>query len=361
MSLCWKKTVLDTRFRSEGVAVADVNGDGRLDILTGNEWYEAPHWKPHRIRETPDFEPETSYSNSFINFAHDVDGDGWPDLIVIGFPGKEALWLQNPRGEDRFWTPHLIHPSACNESPLFEDIDGDGVRELIMSLEERQMAWLKPGSDPFAPWEVHPIGEEGAPGTAKYAHGLGAGDINGDGHLEVLTRQGYFAHSGDPRGRWQFTPADFGPDCVQMHVADFNGDGLPDVITSSAHLKGIWWHEQRRDEDGPWFGSHLIDQTWSQSHALLPADLDGDGITEWVTGKRLWAHGPAGDVDANKPCVLYYYKPAPMGRRVEWERHLIDEDSGVGTQFEIADVNGDGLLDIVTANKKGVFLFEQLP
>ena len=179
MGIRWRKTVLDTRFRSEGVAVADVNRDGRLDILTGNEWYEAPTWRPHVLREAPDFDGASGYSNSFINFAADVNGDGWPDLIVIGFPGQEAVWLENPRGEDRPWASHMIHPSACNESPLFADVNGDGVPELVMSVDERQMAWLKPGADPHQPWDLHPIGEPGAPGTAKYAHGLGVGDVNG--------------------------------------------------------------------------------------------------------------------------------------------------------------------------------------
>ena len=76
-SIAWKKHVLDTRFRSEGVAVADVNRDGRLDVIAGNFWYEAPDWIPHEIRPAPEFDPAAGYSNSFINFAASSGLAGW--------------------------------------------------------------------------------------------------------------------------------------------------------------------------------------------------------------------------------------------------------------------------------------------
>lgn len=359
----WRKHVLDTAFRSEGVAVADVDGDGRPDVLTGNYWYRAPEWSRHLIRPAPEFDGATGYSNSFINFAHDVDGDGHPDLIVIGFPGEKAVWLQNPGPSGGPWQEHLISETACNESPAFADVNSDGRPELILSLNESVLCWLTPGEDPTTPWRAYPISAPGAPGTARYAHGLGVGDVDGDGRPEVLCRHGYWSPRADPRdGPWHFTPAPLGPDCAHMHVYDLNGDGVPDVISSSAHLKGIWWFEQRRGLAGSEWTQHEIDASWSQSHAVLLADLDGDGRPELVTGKRFWAHGPQGDVEPNHPAVLYWYRPVtrPDGS-VSWSRHLIDDDSGVGTQFSIADINGDGRPDVITANKKGVFVFEQLP
>jgi VCBS repeat protein len=358
--ITWKKTVLDTRFRSEGVAVADVNRDGRPDVMAGGVWYEAPDWRMHEIRPAPEFDGATGYSNSFINYAMDVNGDGWPDLIVIGFPGEKAVWLENPRGGPGPWGEHLVWPSACNESPAFADIDGDGRPEPVFATDESRMAWYSPGPDPYAPWQMHPISEPGAPGTRKYAHGLGIGDVNGDGRPDVICRQGYWEGPADPRtGPWRFVPADLGPDCAHMLAYDVDGDGLADVISSSAHLKGLWWFQQRQANGGPEFTQHLIDESWSQSHALILADIDGDGTMDLVTGKRFWAHGPAGDVEADAPAVLYWYDLRREGGRVEWTRHLIDADSGVGTQFEVTDINGDGLPDIVTANKKGVFVFEQ--
>lgn len=357
----FKKTVLDREFRSEGVAVADVNRDGRLDILAGNFWYEAPRWEPREIRPAEPFDGATGYSNSFLNWAADVDGDGWPDQVVVGFPGKPAVWRENPRGRAGHWAEHVLGESACNESPAFVDLLGTGQPVLVCGYDELLMGWHEAGPDPRQPFRRHALSVPGAPGTKRYAHGLGVGDLNGDGRAEVITTRGYWVSPPDPRAApWEFVPVELGPDCAQMLVHDVNGDGRPDVITSSAHLKGIWWWEQVPGADGPTFRQHLIDDSWSQSHALVLADLDGDGELELVTGKRFWAHGPQGDVEADYPAVLYWYRPRRDGGKVTWERHLVDDDSGVGTQFTVADVNGDGKLDIVTANKKGVFLFEQV-
>src|SRR5262249_3756087 len=84
-----RKIVLDTKFRSEGAAVADINKDGKLDIIVGDFWYEAPDWKIHPIRKSTSpngFDP-AHYSNCMICFVDDFNKDGWPDVGVIGFPG----------------------------------------------------------------------------------------------------------------------------------------------------------------------------------------------------------------------------------------------------------------------------------
>jgi hypothetical protein len=145
-----------------------------------------------------------------------------------------------------------------------------------------------------------------------------------------------------------------------MITYDVNGDGLPDVIASSAHAAGVWWFEQRKGANGPEFVKHSIDDSFTQAHAIVLADINGDGLMDIATGKRFWAHGPNGDLRPGDPCVLYWFELRRNGHEVQWVRHEIDNDSGVGTQFEVADLNRDGLPDIVVANKKGVFLFQQV-
>src|SRR5262249_55534037 len=139
-NITWKKTILDRAFLSEGVAVADVNKDGKMDVLTGEVWYEAPDWKPHRIRPGKDDFSQGNknvYSESFCCWAEDINGDGWPDLIVIPFPGKAAHWYENPQGQPTLWKEHEIWHSACNETPQYADLFGNGKRVLIMGWQPK--------------------------------------------------------------------------------------------------------------------------------------------------------------------------------------------------------------------------------
>ncbi len=355
------KTVLDREFRSEGVAVADVDRDGKPDILAGNLWYRAPDWSAREIRPVEKFDGATGYSNSFINFAPDMNRDGWPDLVRIGFPGEKAVWAENPKGKTGHWTEHTIWRSACNESPLFADLLGSGKPVLVFPFDESQMAWYEPQSDPGSEFRCHAISEPKAPGTGRFSHGLGVGDVNGDRRPDVLVTKGYWEAPSDPRaGPWKFVPANLGPDCAQMHPYDVDRDGDMDVVSSSGHAIGVWWYEQRRGANGPEFVQHVIDDTFSQSHSLVMADINRDGTMDFVTGKRFWAHGPTGDVRPGDPAVLYWFELRRAGGKVEWRRHEIDNDSGVGTQFVVADMNRDRRLDVVTSNKKGVFCFVQV-
>jgi hypothetical protein len=373
--ITWKKTVIDTKFRSEGVAIADVNKDGKMDILAGEVWYEAPDWTVHEIRKPyRDYgNGLNGYSESFCNWADDINGDGWPDLIVIRFPGAPCYWYENPQGSAGHWKEHLLWSSACNETPQYVDLFGTGKRVLVMGAQPKgkedqgQMAWFTPGKDPTQPWDMHPISEPSAPGkevpgTRRFSHGLGIGDVNGDGRLDVICTNGWWEQPDKVDEKpWKFHPANLGEACADMFAYDMNGDGKADILSSSAHHFGMWWHEQRGGSgEEPAFIKHdLFRELVSETHAMHFVDVNGDGLKDLVTGKRWWSHG-RNEPGSDWPAMIYWFEASKKGNETRFRPRVVDTDSGIGTQFVVADFNGDKLPDIITSNKKGVFLFEQV-
>ena len=358
----FKKHVLTNEFIAEGATVGDVNKDGKLDIMAGAYWFEAPDWKPHEIKQPVKFSASTSYSDSFLDFASDVNQDGWIDLVRIGWPGDPAAWYENNKNQPGHWKEHALYHAVGNESPVLIDVDGDGRADLLCNDPvEKKVIWLQ---SPVVPgdtlWKRFVISSDSLIATHKYTHGLGFGDMNSDGKKDVIVKTGWWESPADPKQPdWVFHKANLGEDCAEMYLYDVDGDGDLDLVSSSAHDYGLWWHEKVQEKDGSvsW-KEHLISKAFSESHGLAMEDINGDGHPDLITGKRYFAHN-GGDPGGYEPAVLYWFEFKP-GKNPEWIPHPIDDNSGVGLHVVVKDMNNDGLPDIVVGNKKGVHYFEQV-
>jgi hypothetical protein len=360
----FRKHVISHEFVSEGVAAGDVDRDGDVDLIAGAYWFEAPHWRAHELRPAKVFSIHRGYSDSFINSALDVNKDGWLDVIRFDFPGRAAYWYENPQGRGGMWTERVVHPAVASESPLMEDINGDGRDDLLfVDARARQVVWMEaPAKAGDTAWTRHAV-SDALPATRSriMPHGLGFDDMDGDGRQDVLALDAWWRARALSGASWEEHHADLGAPAAHMYAFDMDGDGDRDVVSSSAHDYGLWWHEQVRDTSGAtrWI-RHTIDDRVSVMHALAVADLDGDGRLDLVTGKRFLAHN-GNDPGEYDPSVLLWYRGGrDSAGRATWTPYLIDGDAGIGLQIVIRDVTGDGRPDIVSSSKKGVFVFERV-
>lgn len=371
----FEKIQLSSTFYAEGAAIGDVNQNGHPDVICGPYWYEGPEFRQRNAFYKPvEFDP-LEYSDHFIAAVEDVNEDGRNDILIVGFPGQEAVWYEHPGNEDGggYWQRRLIFSGVDNESPGFVDLDDDGRLELLFHTDGVLGYAARDPSEPSAPWTFHPVSEH--EGWETYNHGLGFGDITGNGYKDILMKEGWWENPGPENNHtpWQHHAVDFGSGGAQMHVYDIDGDGFSDVVTSlEAHGWGLSWFRQVRTDGEIDFEENLImgdshednpyGVRFSQPHAVTVADLDNNGTQDVVAGKRWWAHGPDGDPEPNAPAVLYWFKPDRKDSgEVEFIPYLIDDDSGAGTQIATGDLTGNGYPDIATCNKKGAFVFLNRP
>jgi hypothetical protein len=376
------RRTLTTDFFSEGCAVGDLNGDGKPDIVAGPHWFEGPDFRlRHTFAENPGrpYDP-LGYSDSFVQLVVDLNGDGKPDVITVGFPGKETYWYENPGAKtDAPWKRHLFLAKTDNESPHLVDLDGDGIPELVC-MSEGAIGFVKLAADPAQPAKFSTISPADPKKYVRFTHGLGVGDLNGDGRPDILERNGWWENPGAqaPAGTlWKFHAVAFAAGRnggAQMIVTDVDEDGLADVLTSlDAHRFGLSWFQQRRGANGETtFVEHrILDDkpensvgglALGQMHALVLSKQASDGRPVLFTGKRFWAHGPKGDANPLAlPLVIGLTWAKDATGNVVFTTRVADDDSGIGTQFAVADLNGDRRPEIVTANKKGVHVLSLRP
>ena len=356
----WQRIVLNEQFYSEGADAGDINRDGIADIVSGPWWYEGPDYGTrHQYTRVGPFAIK-AYSEHFFTFCHDFDSDGDIDILAIPIPGAPGWWFENP-GEPGEWKKHEALNEVSNESPAFLDITGDGQPELVC-ISKGAYGYAEPGEDPRKPWRFVPVTEKRNWG--RFTHGMGVGDVNGDGLPDLLEKDGWWEQR-ETGQLFQFHKFPFAANGgSQMFAYDFDGDGDNDVVSvQNAHGWGLKWFEQRGKEEVAFIAHTILPDRFtpdaevnlSQMHAVALCDVDGDGVKDLVTGKRYFAHG-GGDPGAFQLPALYWFRTVREAGTVRFEPHLIHERVGVGTQLTAKDLTGNGRPDFVIGNKLGTTL-----
>lgn len=370
--ITFERIQLSDQFFAEGGATADFDQDGNGDVAVGPWVYWGPSFESSsRIYEGDAIDPR-GYSANFIMDSGDVNRDGHIDIYVIGFPGEPSWWFENPGPTDsrKLWQRHVMLQSVDNESPQLSDIDGDNSPDLICSSGGHYGFATHAGQDSRQIWKFQRISPNN--NYHKYTHGLGVGDVNGDGHADLLEKDGWWQNPGKPTEEfWSFHPFQFSPNGgAQMYAVDLDGDGINEIVTSLyGHGFGLVYYKssnpgatdfQRFEimSDNP--ATSSVGVAVSQLHAIAMADMNRDGVPDIVTGKRWWAHANQ-DPGNEQPASLLWIETLRAEQRVQFAAHIIDNSSGVGTDITTGDVNGDGLPDILSGTKRGTHLFLQRP
>lgn len=350
----FRRHVINADSEFLAAAVFDVNKDGKLDIVCGTYWYEAPTWKKHFLRNV---EVRGGRPDGYAHQVLDVNGDGWPDLVTVNWRTSSIKWIEHPGAglaQEQEWKAHVIAVPGNSETGRLVDLLGDGT-PVLLPCGATFAAWWELVRKPTPEWVRHDLPR------ALAGHGIGTGDINGDGRMDIVGRSGWAEAPADRRnGRWTWHP-DFELDAasIPILVVDVDGDGLSDIVWTRAHDYGIYWLQQTRAGNEIRWVKHAIDTSIAGAHAPLWEDLDGDGVKELIVGRRYLAH-EGRDPGEYDPMAAYRYQFDRKTRT--WQRWLISYNDGIGFGVDpkVVDLIGSGRLDLVCGGRHGLYWLENL-
>ncbi len=347
---------IDATSEYAACAAIDVNDDGKLDIVSGGSWYEAPNWEKHFLR---DVQVIRGRLDDYSHLPMDVNGDGRVDYVSANYRSESIYWVENAGANGTPWKKHVIDTPGAMETAIMVDVDGDGRNDILPNGTKFAAWWeLLPPTEPNAmpQWARHDLPVDVA------GHGIGFGDVNGDGRGDIVGPHGWLEAPEDRRdGRWVFhREFSLDSDCsIPMLVVDVDRDGDHDLVWGRGHKFGVYWLEQRQVDGKRQWQRHAIDTEWSQGHSVYWADMNGDGREDLVTGKRYLGHDGK-DLGEYDPPVFYWYEFNAETR--SWTRHPISvgERVGTGLDMKIIDIDADGDLDVITSGRCGTYLCENL-
>ncbi len=338
-----------------GALVADLDKDGTNDFVLSFRkvapalvWYRrtASGWSRYVI------EPEFLTVEAGGAF-YDIDGDGDLDLVFGGdWQSKEVWWWENPypNFDPKVpWKRHVIKNSGATQhhDQLFADVLGTGKPQLVFWNQNAKRLFL--ARIPEQPrtasaWDLKEIfsgdAGEGAKNGFKYAEGVDACDVDGDGRVDLLAGNLWFKRNGDT-----FKPVQIAPIGGRIATGKFKPGKFPQVVIAPGDGIGpLRWFECRGKPENPqdWFGHDLLERDMIHGHSLAVADIDGDGNLDIFAAEMAkWTESAKQPDNPNATAWIFYGDGKGHFRKTVFA-------TGIGFhEARVADLNGDGKMDIL--------------